>query len=90
MKRVQVLIPFHMSATNTDHVPNDIIEVTEETLAKIRAINVNMVLVLEDVEEPVVEEVIEEVVEEPVVEEGTEEVIEENVEAPKKTRSKKK
>lgn len=46
MKRCEVLIPFHMSATNTDHVPGDTIEVSEEQLAKIQAINVNMVLVL--------------------------------------------
>lgn len=51
MKLVRVLIPFHMSATNTDHVPNDEIEVTDEQLAKIRAINVNMVEVLGEAEE---------------------------------------
>lgn len=51
MKRVEVLIPFHMAATNTDHVPGDVIEVSEEQLAKIRAVNVNMVSVLGDVEE---------------------------------------
>ena len=49
MKRVEVMIPFHMSATDTDHVPGDVIEVTEETLANLRKINVNMVLVLGDV-----------------------------------------
>lgn len=52
MKLVKVLIPFHMSATNTDHIPNDEIKVTDEQLAKIRAVNVNMVEVLGDVEEP--------------------------------------
>ena len=51
MKRIEVLIPFHLIATNTDHVPGDIIEVSEEQLAKIRAINVNMVSVLADVVE---------------------------------------
>ena len=51
MKRVEVLIPFHMAATDTDHVCGDIIEVSEEQLAKIRAINVNMVSVLGDAEE---------------------------------------
>lgn len=50
MKRCEVLIPFHMTATNTDHVPGDVIEVSDEQLAKIRAINVNMVLVLGEVE----------------------------------------
>ena len=50
MKRVEVLIPFHRGATNTDHVPGDVIEVSEEQLSKIQAVNVNMVLVLGDVE----------------------------------------
>ena len=50
--RVEVLLPFHMAATDTDHVPGDIIEVSEEQLAKIRAINVNMVLVLGEAEKP--------------------------------------
>lgn len=60
-----------MSETNTNHNPNDIIEVSEETLAKIKAINVNMVLVLSDVEkveeaaEVTTEKVIEEVAEKP-------------------------
>ena len=52
MKRVEVLIPFHNSDTKVDQVVGDVIEVSEEKLAKIRAININMVLVLEDVEEP--------------------------------------
>ena len=51
MKRVRVLIPFHMSATNTDHVPGDEIKVTDEQLAKIKAVNVNMVEVLGEVKE---------------------------------------
>ena len=51
MKRVKVLIPFHLKATNTDHVPGDEITVSDEQLARIRAINVNMVLVLGDAEE---------------------------------------
>lgn len=51
MKRVRVEIPFHMIATNTTHVPGDIIEVSEEQLAKIRAISINMVSVLGNVEE---------------------------------------
>lgn len=61
MKRVKVEIPFHMIATDTDHVPGDVIEVSEEQLARIRAVNVNMVSVLADVEEePVQEETTEE------------------------------
>lgn len=51
MKRCEVLIPFHLIATDTIHVPGDIIEVSEEQLAKIQAINVDMVAVLGDVEE---------------------------------------
>ena len=51
MIRVQVLIPFSVAATNQDCVPGDVIEVSAEQLAKIRAINVNMVLVLGEVEE---------------------------------------
>ena len=49
MKQVQVLIPFHMIATDTDHVPGEVIEVSEEQLERIQAVNVNMVLVLGDV-----------------------------------------
>ncbi len=56
MKRVKVEIPFHLIATNTVHVPGDVIEVSEEQLARIRAVNINMVSVLGDVEEPVQEE----------------------------------
>lgn len=50
MKRCEVLVPFHMIATNTDYVPGDVIEVSDEQLAKIKAVNVNMVLVLGEVE----------------------------------------
>jgi hypothetical protein len=49
MLRVEVLIPFHSEATNKDHVAGDIIEVTDEQLAEIRKVNVNMVLVLGEV-----------------------------------------
>lgn len=52
MKRVEVLIPFHNKDTNVDQVAGDIIEVSEEKLANIRKININMVLVLGDVEAP--------------------------------------
>lgn len=51
MKRVEVLIPFHNKDTKVDQVAGDVIEVSEEKLARIREINVNMVLVLGDVEE---------------------------------------
>ena len=51
MKRVKVLVPFHMIATDTDHIPGDIISVSDAQLAKIKAVNVNMVAVLGDAEE---------------------------------------
>lgn len=51
MKRVKVLIPFHFKDANKDLIEGDVIEVSDEQLAKIRAINVNMVLVLEEVKE---------------------------------------
>ena len=49
MKRCEVLIPFHMIATDTIHVPGDIIEVSDKQLERILAIHRNMVAVLEDV-----------------------------------------
>ena len=52
MKRCEVLIPLHLKATDTFYVPGDIIEVSDAQLAKIRAINVNMVLVLGEAEKP--------------------------------------
>ena len=52
MLRVKVLIPFHRSATGTDHVPGDEIEVSADELAIIRRLNVNMVLVLGAAAEP--------------------------------------
>lgn len=48
--KVKVLIPFHLSAKNHDCVPGETIDVTDEQLAKIRAINVNMVEVVKEVE----------------------------------------
>ena len=49
MKRCKVLIPFHMKATDTFCNIGDVIEVSEEQLAKIQSIGKNMVEVLEDV-----------------------------------------
>ena len=51
MKKVRVLIPFHSEVTGKDHVPDDIIELTDEQIEAVRAVNVNMVLVLGDAEE---------------------------------------
>lgn len=44
MKRVKVLIPFTDRITGKDHIADDIIEVSDERLAEIKAVNVNMVL----------------------------------------------
>ena len=60
MMRVKVLIPFLDKVTSESRKADDIIEVSEERLAEIRAINVNMVLVLGEVEEEPIEEPIEE------------------------------
>ena len=49
MKRVEVLLPFRCKATNKAYVAGDVIEITEERLAEIQAVNINMVLVLGDV-----------------------------------------
>lgn len=86
MKRVQVLIPFYMKATNTEHIPGDIIEVSEETLDKIKAVNVNMVQVLGDVEE-VIEEKSEEITEE-VIDEIPEEITDKTIEEKPKRKKK--
>lgn len=51
MKRVKVEIPFHLIATNTDLVPGDEIEVSEEQLARIQAVDKRLVAVLGDVKE---------------------------------------
>lgn len=50
MKRVKVLLPFHDKVTGEDHIADDIIEVSEERLAEIKAVNVNMVLVIGEAE----------------------------------------
>lgn len=52
MKRVQVYIPFHRKETGEDCKPGDEIVVSEEELARIRAVSVNMVAVLGEAEEP--------------------------------------
>ncbi len=50
MMKVKVLIPFVDKATGEIRNADDIIEVSEERLAEIKAVNVNMVLVLGEVE----------------------------------------
>ena len=49
MKRCKVLIPFHLKATDTIYEPDDVIEVSEEQLAKIQSIRKDMVEVLAEV-----------------------------------------
>ena len=49
MKSCKVLIPFHLKATDTIYVPDDVIEVSDEQLASIQAIRKDMVEVLADV-----------------------------------------
>ena len=56
MKRCEVLVPFHLKATDTVYVPGDIIEVSDAQLAKIEAISRNMVSVLGEVKETAVEQ----------------------------------
>ncbi len=81
MKRVKVLIPFRYNDElyTPDTKP---VELPEDAVERLLAINVNMVLVLGDVEEPVEESVEEQ------VEEQAEEQVEEPVDKPKRTRKK--
>lgn len=51
MKRVKVLIPFIDKVTGKKHGVDDIIEISDERLTEIKAVNVNMVLLLDEVEE---------------------------------------
>ena len=50
MMRVKVLIPFLDKVTGESRKADDIIEVSDERLAEIRKVNVNMVTVLGEVE----------------------------------------
>ena len=56
MKRVKVLIPFLDKVTGESRKADDIFEVSDERLAEIRKVNVNMVTVLGEVEEEPIEE----------------------------------
>lgn len=49
MMKVKVLIPFTDKITGKHYAADDIIEVSEERLAEIKAVSVNMVLVLGEV-----------------------------------------
>ena len=54
MLLVKVEIPFHRSATDTDQLHGDEIVVSEEELARIRSVNINMVSILGEVTEQAV------------------------------------
>lgn len=51
MKLVKVLIPFRLKETDEIHVVGDEIKLTDEQLARVKAININMVKVLGEAEE---------------------------------------
>ena len=51
MMKVKVLVPFIDKVTGELHNTDDIIEVSEERLAEIKAVNVNLVLVINEAEE---------------------------------------
>ena len=51
MKRVRVLIPFKDGATGTVLEAGKEVELADETIAKAKAININMLLVLGEAEE---------------------------------------
>ena len=51
MMRVKVLIPFLDKVTGESRKADDIFEVSDERLAEIRKVNVNMVTVLGEAEE---------------------------------------
>ena len=51
MKRVKVLVPFTDRVTKELRKANDEIEMTEERIAEVRAVSVNMILVLGEAEE---------------------------------------
>lgn len=51
MKKVLVNIPFHISASNKDCVPGDIVNLSDEQIRKAKSLNVNMITVLGEVEE---------------------------------------
>lgn len=57
MLLVKVEIPFHRRATDTYHNHGDEIVVSEEELARIRSVNINMVSVLGEATDQAVPEV---------------------------------
>jgi hypothetical protein len=52
MLKVKVELPFHRAETDKDLKPGDEIIVSEEELARIRAVNINMVSVIGEATQP--------------------------------------
>ena len=52
MVRIKVEVPFYLIATETHLVPGDVIEVSEEQLEKIQAVDAKLVTVIGEVEKP--------------------------------------
>lgn len=52
MLKVKVELPFHRAETDKDCIPGDEIIVSEEELARIKAVNINMVSVLGEATQP--------------------------------------
>lgn len=52
MKQVKVLIPFTDKVTGDVHKVNDEIELSDERIADIKAVNVNMLEIIGEVKKP--------------------------------------
>lgn len=52
MKQVKVLIPFTDKVTGVVHKVNDEIELSDERIADIKAVNVNMLEIIGEVKKP--------------------------------------
>ena len=52
MKLVKVLIPFNDKVTGAAYKVNDEVELSDERIAEIKAINTNMLVVLGEAEKP--------------------------------------
>lgn len=48
MKLVRVLVPFNDKVTGAAYKVNDEVEMSDERIAEIKAVNTNMLIVLED------------------------------------------
>jgi hypothetical protein len=65
MARVKVLTAFENRYTGVLHAPGDILDITEERIAEIKAVADNLIEVIPEENDEVVKETIEEVKEEP-------------------------